>query len=618
MSDGQWSLPVGAVLSAMHCVARASDVRHHERNPSFEVPVRVVNDFTASGVNSSFDSWRFRMGGINAAIGRMSSSTSLSLGSVDIRKMFPSLPLGKQMQLVSWLRDPRAETRWQETGSPPPSWIKRQRQRRLRHGRTPPFRRWTGVPLSFKLSPAFACTTSAEIVQFLAAIGITVVSYVDDFLIIALNHTQCAEHIHTVIKVIEWLGFRHSPEKTEGPACSLAFLGLFFDPINRRVTVTKERRIALKEDVSRLLSSVSFGLKDLESLLGKLGFISSICRGGNAFLQRLRHTFNIATKTSSRRVSIDIGARADAEWWLHTLSGEIVGSRICMMDELPVVLTAKSDASGSMGFGYLFGDVVHFSRFSDSTASSLHIGCKELLPLVHMAEEYGHLLRGKLVRCGVDNVGVVYSTLKGSSRCFKTQALLRRLASAQIRHQFDIISCHVSRTYNTASDMLTRFADMQEVDAALPDGVSVSNHSGWGRCTNNSPSANEPVFFATLLRQGATTSPTAPEPDTNAKHLCSSTSATACDYQGNLDISKWQPSSSGTADHWTSQTQACKASSLHGAVSQTSVASSSQAPTHARFNAYDNPSVARKCATPMRCGATRRSLSEFSPTWLKH
>ena len=78
------------------------------------------------------------------------------------------------------------------------------------------------------------------------------------------------------------------------------------------------------------------------------------------------------------------------KWWLHTLSSEIVGSRICMMGELPFVLTAtcKSDASGSMGFGYLFGDVVHFSRFSDETASSLHIGCKELLPLVHMAEEY--------------------------------------------------------------------------------------------------------------------------------------------------------------------------------------------------------------------------------------
>ena len=54
--------------------------------------------------------------------------------------------------------------------------------------------------------------------------------------------------------------------------------------------------------------------------------------------------------------------------------------------------------------------------------------------------------------------------------------------------------------------MLTRFADMKEVDAALPDGVNVSNHSGWGRCTNNSPSANEPVFFATLLRQGETSS----------------------------------------------------------------------------------------------------------------
>ena len=61
-----------------------------------------------------------------------------------------------------------------------------------------------------------------------------------------------------------------------------------------------------------------------------------------------------------------------------------------------------------MSFGYVFGDVAHYSRFSDKTASTLNIGTKELLPLVHMAEEYGHLLRGKIVRCGVDNVGVVF------------------------------------------------------------------------------------------------------------------------------------------------------------------------------------------------------------------
>ena len=60
-SEGAWKLPHGAALSAMHCVCRASDLRRHEREPEFAVPVRVVNDFTGSNVNDCFDSRRFRM-----------------------------------------------------------------------------------------------------------------------------------------------------------------------------------------------------------------------------------------------------------------------------------------------------------------------------------------------------------------------------------------------------------------------------------------------------------------------------------------------------------------------------------------------------------------------------
>ena len=45
LTEGCWSLPDDAVMSAMHCVTRASDIRKAEREPDFDCPVRTVTDF---------------------------------------------------------------------------------------------------------------------------------------------------------------------------------------------------------------------------------------------------------------------------------------------------------------------------------------------------------------------------------------------------------------------------------------------------------------------------------------------------------------------------------------------------------------------------------------------
>ena len=81
LSDGVWRLPPDAVLSAMHCVVRPSDLRAHRRNPNVPYPVRVVTDLTGSGVNDCFAKWRFRIGGATAAVGRPSAQRGLRLQS---------------------------------------------------------------------------------------------------------------------------------------------------------------------------------------------------------------------------------------------------------------------------------------------------------------------------------------------------------------------------------------------------------------------------------------------------------------------------------------------------------------------------------------------------------
>ena len=620
LTEGCWSLPDNAVMSAMHCVTRASDIRKAEREPGFECPVRTVTDFTATEVNDAYDDWRFRMGGVEAGIKQLTTSPDLRLACVDISKAFPSLPLGSEARKHCWIKDPRASSSWHGNGKPTAHWLQHDAARRAVGRRFPPYRQWTGLPLGFKLAPAFACAVTSEAAQYLFSMGITVAVYVDDVLIVS-DSANCQQDLDTVISVLGWLGFKVSKEKTVPPSKAVLFLGLYFDPHNRMVTVDEDRRVALLDDARRLLRTPRILFKELESVIGKLSFVSQVCRGGRAYTQRLRSLLVRAERSGSRHLLLDLGARLDLKWWVTTLSAPVVGSSICMTDDLPTVLPMKSDASGALGFGYVFGDVVHFSRFEDHTAADDHIGYKETLALVHVAEEYGHLLTGKILRCGVDNSGVAFTILRGATSCLRTQSLLRRLADAQVKHNFDIVTAHVSRDYNTESDMLSRFSRMQEVNDVLPSGVVVADESAWGRCLTSSPASDAAVYFAPLKRLDNNTSRSPRAAGMSARRSTSSTTAPTWASPPTSATRRSRPSSSGTSPATTTigpaPTLRSSASCPRGAATPRNGCCSSLLPTRASSAAYGNTCAALKCVSLTSSRATCRSRSRSwrsSPT----
>ena len=497
MDPGVWSLPNDAVLSAMHCVVRASDLRAFERDPSTPYPVRTVTDLSATGVNECFARWPFRMGGVEAAVRLATDAPQLTTGTADFSKFFPRLGIGPNLSRVCWVRDPRASTTWRGTGPPSASWRRFQRARRRSKRRIPPFRRWNGLLLGFTLAPAFASAVSGEVALALTAMGIRCSFFVDDYIMMADSTAQCRRLLTIAIKTFEYLGLRCSPAKTK-IAKALCYLGTYLDPINRCITVTCDRRHALRSDLLRLRASPSFGTKDLESLLGKLAFVSQVVRGGAAFTARLRRATNVSLRSSSRLTTVTPDMLSDVNWWLDALATHPPGSRIILSTDHVSLVTVKSDSAGDMGWGYVFADRLHFCTMLDSTVTSYHIQWKEMLALVHCAAEYGPLLSHRIVRFGVDNSSVVYAVLRGRSRCLRLQHLLRLLAHSQRRHTFDVLAVHVTRTFNITADALTRFARVQEVHDTLPAGITTAPLAAWHQCQHRSPVTDEPVFCIPL------------------------------------------------------------------------------------------------------------------------
>ena len=570
MAAGVWQLPPGCVVSAMHCVTRPSDLRAFERTGT-AYPVRTVIDLTKSGVNDCMPRWPFRMESIDAAVRLIGRRSDCWVGKTDLSKYFPSCPLHPDLQRFVVVKDPRVSTRWQGSGAPTAEWLAYQRRHARRSG---PYRVSTGLPLGLRLAPAFASGLSGEMIQVLTALGLNCSMYVDDMICVADTEAECRRHMEVALSFFRWCGFRCNAEKQEGPAKAMPYLGYLIDTVARTVTITPDRKAALLSDARRL-QQPTIGTKDLETVLGRLGFAAGVLRGARAFTYRLRRCFLRAQASGAPVAQLDPAGHADAQWWVDTLTSPLSGSRIFLEDEPLPVVTLKSDASGELGWGYLHEGVLHWSQLDASTVDEKHIQYKELIAVVHAAEEHGESFRNRIVRFGLDNQPDCFAVNRLSSGCPLMMNLLRRLARAMCEHNFDVVAVHVSRQFNELADMATRFQALAEFDALLPHDVTAGPVVRRCRCA--SPASSSPVYACRLISRDELAS--SPRPQTVTPSKCNSSTSSAPPPTSSRRSTVTTPSPLSASGTW--QESATKSSARTPRSVRTSAPSRTTAPTAA-------------------------------------
>ena len=366
LGDNEWELPPGAVCSALHAVVRPADLRAFHRD-GVPYPVRTVLDLTGSDVNSTLPRWRFRMEGIDSAVALISSHSHCFIGKTDLSKYYPSLPLHAEYQRYVYIRDPRLDTQWRGVGPPSAEWLAH-RAARSGRPRIGPYRRHTGLPLGLSLAPAFASALSGEMVQFLSSLGVSATMYVDDLLCCANSADECKRHMDIASSVFKWLGFKCNPDKQEGPARSLEYLGYVISTTDGTVTIGDDRRHELLAALRRMCRS-TVETDDLESVIGKLSFAAGILRGARTYIYRLYCDLQAATARRDKSLTLSAGALLDVGWWLRLLQRSPPSSRIYREDEDVPVVTMKSDASGDKGWGYVFDGAISTGAASRGTWS---------------------------------------------------------------------------------------------------------------------------------------------------------------------------------------------------------------------------------------------------------
>ena len=281
------------------------------------------------------------------------------------------------------------------------------------------------------------------------------IQYLDDFYSCAPAATgECEVFKKLMLSACHDAGFAVNPKKVVGPVKVIEFLGIILDSTKMEMRMSSDRIAAIRSELILWRNKSHGSKRQLLSLLGKLVFLSRIIRPGRTFTRRLIEcTKNI--KFLHYKTRLSRAARDDIAWWLQCMSNW--NSKSVFYDQFwtnAEDLGFKCDAS-NFGFGAVFLNKWIAGVFSEEERL-LSIEWRELYAIVMACNCWGKFLTKKRFLIYSDNLSIVQSVNKGSSKSAPVMSLIRTLFFIACKNNFECRVRHISGVDNTEADLLSR------------------------------------------------------------------------------------------------------------------------------------------------------------------
>ena len=280
-------------------------------------------------------------------------------------------------------------------------------------------------------------------------------NYLDDFIGVSSPSTATSD-FQALGDLLTSLGLQESSEKSCSPSPVMICLGVQLDTNNFTLSVSSERLCELETLLHRWLTKRTATKSALQSLVGKLVFVSKCVRQSRVFIARilallgkLRHNHHHANLTAE--------FRKDLVWWLRFLR-EYNGVSMINIAQWTSPDTVFSTDACLAGCGGVCDDQYFHGVFLPFISEqNLDISSLELLTIVVALQLWGARWTGLRITVRCDNEAAVTSVNTGRCRNPFMNSCLREICYFAALREFEVCAVHIPGVSNHFADLLSRW-----------------------------------------------------------------------------------------------------------------------------------------------------------------
>lgn len=285
-----------------------------------------------------------------------------------------------------------------------------------------------------------------------------IVVYLDDFLVIGRTYEECQNALNVLLKLLRELGFAINYKKVEGPSQRLCFLGILLDTTSMTISVPQAKVVEIKALLQYFMSRNKVSKRQIQSLAGKLNFITQCVYGGRFHMRRL---FDRAKtlKRQSHRTLVTQEMRKDISFWLQFL--DVFNGTMPMIENRPGI-SISTDSCKLAGGAFFNGSFVYQPWSKE--LSKLPINYLEVLALEPALWLWGQTLANRKVFVHTDSMTASYIINKGSCKNPVVMKSLRRIFWLSAVYNFRIKAVYYKGIYNTLADAVSRLHESNGIN----------------------------------------------------------------------------------------------------------------------------------------------------------
>ena len=302
---------------------------------------------------------------------------------------------------------------------------------------------------------AMACTRTTNAVMHMhAQDGYRGVNYLDDLIGVS-TPDKGQDAYNSLGHLLSDLGLFENFDKACPPATIQMVLGIMVNTVDGTLSVPEERMDEILTLVSMWQDKLRSTKVELQSLIGKLQYVSKCVLSSKVFMNRLLET--LRSIKDQKSICLSNSFRKDLKWWsmfMDTYNG---------VSFIPASIWAEPDVTFAtdsclLGCGGVCLDEYFHTDFPVGVVDQgLPIHCKEMLAVLVAVRLWGSRLRGLKIQIYCDNEPAVKVINSGRTKDKFLGSCIRELWLEVSKYNFQLRAVHLPGEENRVPDWLSRW-----------------------------------------------------------------------------------------------------------------------------------------------------------------